>query len=576
MSIFSNIKGVITKFRNDNRGTIGFITIVSLIPLTLMLFYMVNSSKAIHEHTRTQDAADMVALAHASEAARSLNTLSMNQVSMTQAFASGVTGGSLIPIIFAHEILVALAIAMSLKEGNSICNPYKSIPIVGTILYGACMVPTLITVERFTENGIRAAAIFFTHDPHNALKVASDSVNALNAKNKALLDRFPEAASISAKQVAQSAEVTTIYFDENCKDPGAAATCNSASDKERLGMNLPVEKNVFAGYPRFCAGLFFGTGGADLGSLNLGGVSQSLGASLFNGSYVKRGFPTLKGPMLYGGDSETPNLRDFVSKETRIGDILKDYWRLVDNKSLYDGVLGGPLIALSAAAAALAAADALGLPTGELQDTVDDLLDEVLNAVGPILRAKSPGQAGAINYPYEQTEERNVYKDLVNVRTANMCIGDPVGKFTDAIGMSGVSSIASVVTGALPNVDVYHPMDEDVVPSIQPGLSDYSDSYKPLAFVYRKPNKRWSPSVFKDTNKGFYTYSEALVYNPDEIGLYSQNWQARLIPAEKMASKLSEIVTRMNRKAPSAFKNGLTEDLDAVKNEATWGDVVAK
>jgi hypothetical protein len=554
---------------------------VSIIPLSLMLFYMVNSSKAIHEHTRTQDAADMVALAHASEAARSLNTLSMNQVSMTQAFASGVTGGSLLPIIAAHEVLVAIAMFATFKEGhNNICDPrYSWIPKVGKILYGVCMVPTLTTEAKLLANGLRMAAILITHDPLNALNVASKSINALNAKNKALLDRFPEAASISAKQVAQSAQVTTLYFDDNCKDPDAAATCKSASDKERLGMNLPVSKNIFAGYPRFCAALFFGTGGADLGSLGLGGVTQSFGASLFNGSYTKRGFPTLKGPMLFGGDNKTQNLRDFVSLETKVGDILHDFWRMMDNKSIYDGLLGAPIIALGAAAVALQVAEAVGLATDSMRDAVDDLMDEVLNFTGPILGAKSPEEAGGINYPYEQKEERNVYKDLVNVRTANMCIGDPVGKFTDAIGMSGVSQIASVVTGALPNIDVYHPMDEDVLPTIQPKLTDYSDAYKPLAFVFRKPNGRWSPSVFKNPTKGFHTYSEALVYNPDEIGLYSQNWQARLIPAEKMANHLSEIVTRMKSKAPSQFKSseyGLIDDLTEVQNDNSWGDVVAK
>ena len=74
----AELKRFLGKFFKSERGAIGYIAIIAAVPLVLTLFLIVNSAKSVNDRTRNQDAADMVAMVHAAEAARSLNTLSMN------------------------------------------------------------------------------------------------------------------------------------------------------------------------------------------------------------------------------------------------------------------------------------------------------------------------------------------------------------------------------------------------------------------------------------------------------------------------------------------------------------------
>jgi len=45
----------------------------------------------------------------------------------------------------------------------------------------------------------------------------------------------------------------------------------------------------------------------------------------------------------------------------------------------------------------------------------------------------------------------------------------------------------------VPNFDVYHTADVGLQPKILPSIDDFSEAYKPLAFVFREPNARWAP-----------------------------------------------------------------------------------
>jgi hypothetical protein len=529
MKAFRIFKKLLSDFRNDKRGAIAWITIVAGVPLIMLMFYMVNSAKAIQDQTRTQDAADMIALVHAAEAARSLNTISMNQVTMTQAFASGVTSGTLFDVTVQHIARVVLAEAAIALFIVQTCNKYLDIPYVGAILFATCSLPADELAIEVGINGVKAGLLLSKYDPLGAFNIAKKTVKALNKMNEELVNRFPQAVSVAAKQIAQSAKVTDIYFDDSCAQ-GIATSCDSSN--KRQGMELPIVKDKQnEAYYTFCAALHFGTGGFDLGSIIPG--LPSVGGSLMNGSYVKRGFPILKGPM-YGGKSNE-HLRDFINDETDIGKILKKYWDLAERKQLYDG-----------------------------------------NTIIGFLWGDSLGDKG-LQYPYEQKEDSNLFTDWVDLKIALQCLGA-----ASIPGLSQILSVLGALTHDVPKMDLYYPIDDGGsgfsalpdFPKIQPGIDDYSDHYKPLAFVYRKSNKRWMPKVFKDTNKGFYAYSEALVFNPDEIGLYSQNWQSRLIPAKKMET-LSSIVSRMGSKAPSDFSD-LKTDLQSVQGDSSWSEVVAK
>jgi len=83
------------RFREDERGAAAFLMVCGMVPLVLLVFFMVNTAKSINDKNRAQDAADAIALAHATETARALNTISMNQVTLTQTFATSLNASSL-------------------------------------------------------------------------------------------------------------------------------------------------------------------------------------------------------------------------------------------------------------------------------------------------------------------------------------------------------------------------------------------------------------------------------------------------------------------------------------------------
>ncbi len=562
----------------DDRGAVGYLGVFSLLPLTLMVFYVVNSAEEVSEKTRTQDAADMIALVHASEAARSLNTISMNQVSMTQVFAAGVTSSSLIPIILAQDAMAissgAIAAGWYAQTCNSRYSYLQSIPVVGGALYAAafaaCIAPLAAIETELMVNGINTTAILWKFDVYDAKDTASNAINALNAKNQEVYDRFPEAVSVQAEQIAQSIKVTNIYFDDSCNGSPEATSCNS-SDK-RQGMDLPIDKNKRPdAYLRFCAGLHLGTGGFSLGGFGLPGLSTNvnLGGGLINGSYVQRGFEYNEGPLTAGGNDEHPHLRDFVNRETRIGMLMEEYYHTLTAKNMFDGFMYG-INAPKSVARGIEA----GLELGDLADVDfqgDDNYEPIQEAI-PAVGAKSLQSVGGINWPKEQTEDDNFYKDLVNLRVANMCAGD----LTSAVpGLSSLSSFFSFATGALPTINVYHPAGEGLVPTMQPGLDDFSDHYKVVSFVFRERNSRWAPQVFKAPIEGFYSYGQAIVHNKDEIGLYSQNWRARLMNSTKLEESGSAVMQRMQQDAYDDF-SPLADRLQNVVNDSSWSTAVVR
>lgn len=615
------LRAAFARFRSDDRGAMAYLGVIGAIPLLMCMFYIVNSASAIQDKTRNQDAADMIALVHAAEAARSLNTVGMNQVTMTQAFATGVTSGSLIPIIHTQALMAAAAGAVVVGYMAGKCAKrykfLKAIPIVGAALFAGafavCEVPSLLFAARMAAIVAKVELILLEFDVMAARTTSANAIDALNAMNDEIYRRFPEAVSVQAEQIAKEFKVRNIYFDDSCangtgNEPRKAGSCNT-SDK-RQGMNLPMIKTPEMSLPkrveahaRFCSALHFGTAGFQLPSLPLLStiLPGGIGASAMNGSYLLRGFDAFEGPLAYGGTDETNHLRDHVNDVTEIGEFVTQYYDEVQLKTVYDGLLNlwklptdSARTAIFTAEAGMELAESLatppdfdteearenleeGLDSGaltleEYEDAIANLDDGLANV--PAIGAKKPTQVGALNWPTEQTEDDNVYKDLVNLRVANMCGGDPIGGLTGGL-FDGLGDFLGSVTGALPNINVWHPADEGMLPSISPQLDDFSDKYKVVAFSQRTPNNRWTENVFGNPTDHFFAFSQAAVINPDEIGLFSQNWEGIMTPARKMEDSGGDIVQRMQNVNPDGFAD-LATRLNAVVGEGDWANVVVR
>jgi hypothetical protein len=498
-------------WRSDERGAVAFITIVAAIPLTLLMFYMVNSAKAVNDRTRTQDAADMAVLAHAGEGARAMNTISMNQVSLTQAWTVTATAGTLNDLLIAQGLLLIAESAAVVANGAKYCKgPPPWIAI--------CVARLAATEAVIVSHGVRALNINSRYKPNASYKVGKKSIKALNAMNNAVVDRYAKAAGFTASLVAKSANVRDMYFDKHCTS--GCGNANITVKKHRMGMSLPVDKNP---YPKaqlnFCAALHFGTVGAAI-SLPFPGLS-SIGASLKNGSYLKRKFPSLKGPMRSGKGGRA-SMTDYINRQTGIGSLLTDNYNLSRNKLT-------------------------------------------------LWIASSTWSYAKAGWPTKQKKDNNYYTQWMALKTAAACAAPK------AVG----DIFTKMALSPIPSYDLFHPKGVTVV-KLFPSLADFTDDYKILGFTYRMPNKRWVPKVFKgpksQQQKGFYAYSQGLIFNPDEMGLYSQNWQAKLIPAKRMENQLGAVTQRMGQLAQEGSSNfkDLQTDLNRVKSKASWGQVVAK
>ncbi len=67
------------------RGAVAVLAVATMVPVTTMLAAHMNAGQMIEDRRQVQDAADALAEMHGAWTARSLNTLSMNNVTTTQA-----------------------------------------------------------------------------------------------------------------------------------------------------------------------------------------------------------------------------------------------------------------------------------------------------------------------------------------------------------------------------------------------------------------------------------------------------------------------------------------------------------
>ena len=572
------LRRLLIQFQCDRSGQVAFLGIAAALPLTLLMFYMVNSSKALQDSTRAQSAADMIALAHGAETARSMNVIAMNHVSLTQNFTTAVNASSLDNTLKIHRAILVGAILETGIYGLDTCRIYTG---WFSFLKPVCLMPSLAFGIQLGLELPRVSDVEDIYEPDKALRVANNALKALNVKNEEIVNRFPEVIEKQAAWLAQTNKVSDLYIDNSC-ERGQAATCDSSN--KRQGMELPLTKNEpMDAHLRFCAATFFGTGGVDLGKMSmlgsLGGLGNFASIPLMNGSFNKRGFDINRGPM-YGGSDEDKYLPTHISKYTSTGQILKDYDELSVRPKLYDGVLNlllSPINGFSIYKNLIKAQFAWrkrGKKKRRARAQAKEYFSNITDALvinGDSLESykKGPG----FKYPFDQELDDNIFTRQVNLRTAAQCIGGSdggLGFLTDILsGLSGLLGFTEVA-----DFDVYHAVQDGSLPKILPDLEDFDDDYKPLVFVNRKSNKRWSPGIFKDTTEGFVKYGQAVTFNPDEISIYSQNWQSRLIPSSKMKN-LSDVLSRMETKSSDSF-SAVKTDLQSVDGEGTWADVVVK
>jgi hypothetical protein len=569
----------LSRFLRDRRGQVAFLTVVGMIPSTFLMFSIVNSGAAIQDATRSQDAADMIALVHAAEGARSMNTLAMNHVSLAQNYVTAVHASSMQQTLAIHQGVVTGA---GLQAGLYIaqtCRPYASIPFIGAALAAACAAPAATYITELGAEFARAARIRAIYRPADLLRTANDALNALNDQNAEIINRFSHAVSQQAIILAQAHRISDFYYDEGCRGR-AGSRCEPSNPWH--GLDLPVTINQpMQAHLNFCMGLFYGTGGLGAGAASLlsgiPGIGGFSGIPLMNGSFARRGFPVNEGPMYGGAAGGDRYLPVHMSRTSGLGQALHDYQNMARERNLYNGLWNAHLawswpIRATEAVVRIASGSTRG--RGRWVSLVNRL------ALGGTSTARYTGGQALDYFGRRQQPHDNIFTDLVQARVLTRCAGVTGGGAGALDQVIGALSQLGGLVGFQPvaQFDLYYPVQASGglggLPRVMPGLDDFPDAYRPLALTFRQGGTRWSPTRFPDPNTGFIRYAQALTYNPDETSMFSQNWRARLMPATRMHDRQA-IINRMAARSPAAF-NEFRADLQSVGGAAGWTDLVTR
>ncbi|MEM1164560.1 MAG: hypothetical protein AAGJ28_26825, partial [Pseudomonadota bacterium] len=307
------------------RGAVAVLAVATMVPVTTMLAAHMNAGQMIEDRRQVQDAADALAEMHGAWTARSLNTLSMNNVTTTQAVTLALGSESLNGTLW-EMVGTAAAIQayVMLYHLPAQCIIYSIDP--ASLAWNAfCAYTHGTAIVPATQAQIDAADIWSDFDPRHGMNTAEKAMDAIEGMNQAIIQRFPRAIAEMGAEYAAAHGVDDFYFDDPCEGPGPGTCATSASSD---GMALPIEPipvspldangNVNLSRAEFCAAMQFGT------------PPPGLKLATFD----DRGFPQGSGPLRYSGPSGNKSVRNHINDLTEIHDPLSTMKRAYQRRGI--------------------------------------------------------------------------------------------------------------------------------------------------------------------------------------------------------------------------------------------------
>jgi hypothetical protein len=242
-----------------------------------------------------------MALAHATWSARSLNTLSMNNVTISQLLTVAIGSEALEATIWEFYATVS-NINDFVDRQNNYCELLNTLWFIGgTAAAEACVNwnEILVRAPANVARGFVATFIQLRYQPAWSALTAQQALRAMDDMNEEIVARFPDTIRQIADDYADHFNVDGFHFVEPCADEG---TCY---DRPGTGMSLPVERNLILERFELCEGMFRGS------NSRIPGVS-------IRSSFEARGFSNGSGPMTEGRE-----VRDHIEDETNIDHVLR-------------------------------------------------------------------------------------------------------------------------------------------------------------------------------------------------------------------------------------------------------------
>lgn len=539
------------------KGAVALLTVVAMVPATTMLTASINSGQMIDDKRRTQDAADALASMHQTWAARSLNIISMNNVSAAQ----------LTSVAVAAEALDHTMLELNRRAWGTLAwIGWHSfgIPLLGG---GYCYGNIFTWVPYCSANHYQGSkpawtAIGYTNAVRESyataetVRLSHDALSAIGAMNEALVSRFPTAVRQIADDYKAVYRIDDYHFLDACTEAEYGCTAGRTTD----GMMLPVERREALTTAERCHAMHFGNSLAGESGL-LPNVFADLGLSVegrHRRSFDARGFRFGEGPLTHGGSDRYPHLREHILNTVTVHAGL--FSRIDEAFDLYKDTY-----------------EVLPFVTSWVSW---DTLPEEINVQGT------------------QSKDDNSFTRRFNWKLLSACL--PLGHqdLDEVSNVGGAASWLARIVGqseAALLVDMYRmlyegprpeawwPEGRDLRTPIRTSIADMGDAYKVLVVTSKNTDKRrWGfdrtgdrlgDYVLKNEVTQHYGYAQAGLFNPDGADFYTQNWQYRLMPADRL-DRPSGVAEELRDRAPQAFEN-LASALANVRTMASWGKINA-
>nr|WP_256995431.1 Tad domain-containing protein [Rhizobium sp. L1K21] len=266
---------------------------------------VMNTGEVAYDKVRAQNAADILALAHADQMARDLNVMAMNNVGLTQMMVVGAVSFTVQEELLNIGVRVAAGTAHIAWSAAKRCPSWGHFAFICYSIHAGAMAGTL-------GAGADAAYIQIRYQPHQGVATASRLIDAFNRMNDYIYQSFPKRSGKLLRELADANRIDAFFVYPPC-NPSGASDCTGQGDE---GGDLPLSRN---GFERLLAHT----------EMCQAAQSGSVGESRYN--FRVHGFPDGRGPYTAGGSSSRPHLRDHVNHTAGFASLLP----------FYDGVMRG-------------------------------------------------------------------------------------------------------------------------------------------------------------------------------------------------------------------------------------------
>ena len=587
-----SLKDIISKRR---KGAVALLGVAAMVPVTAMFAASMNTGQMMEDRRQVQDAADALATVHATWTARSLNVITMNNVTATQLMTVAIGSEALEGTLREIEFVAGATLAYITAHGAYHCAPrnaadvvsfspvcaaehlYVSIPAQQAISGLSTFIPPPLNLRFWPTRGV--ADVRREFNPQHAVDVSHKAIAAVEGMNVALVKRFPQSMAEIGKDYTQDLGTDDFHFTDPCNGYGVEY-CNVSGD--RNGMALPLEEGGLPAQLEFCAAM-----GADLYFANMPVPPHFT-------TVRTRGFPLGKGAMSYGGSPQTRNVREFINDETKVGKILKRFKKFYKSKE--SSLMRHYTTYAQGGKAFDKHPKILNLPLEQKEKKSNSFNRRYLAKTATLCAGDPPmpdiadgiiGGIGDVVFP--EADFESPFKDVPdNAKTAEMRLIEAqleaskeaqrlAKEAADGILGSALEAMANALdlTIQTPHYTFWKLKDVDIDPNairtVQP--DQMPDPFRILAYASKDKSKRLGAKLMPEDTTTHFGYAQTNVYNPDGASLYAENWRFRLMPASRMDDP-GTAATELQNHATATF-GPLASKLNGVGDVASWGVINA-